>query len=325
MLNFAAGYYSPIFTNLQQKDKSGFLTYLWSTDPFKAKWTILAKAYSVIRDKVGKQGAPLDNFLAINGPFIGIVAAEDYLVMLGWEIGTDEEGQINLRRGQEIDLASIDYDLLTTNLSVQDIIQHSYKWGYFMDVEAGPLVDRVQPAMMMATGAQTVINSVHSSEHFLANISPEQGLVDEDGNQVHYVGEEVRTTETIEPHLPIESSTEDVESTNQAVNVTMTSSSTEINEQAEVDLATAASQSMDPMSMNWVQDQNQTLGDEPFFAPVNPVLALGNEYFSLNEGDEFNTELDFNPYMGSSFNAFDLSHFAYEDFVNELDPFFNEF
>jgi hypothetical protein len=64
-------YYSPIFTTFQQKDISGFLKRMWNADPFKAKWTIVAKAYSIIRDKVGKAQAPLDVFLQIVCPHIG--------------------------------------------------------------------------------------------------------------------------------------------------------------------------------------------------------------------------------------------------------------
>lgn len=54
-------YYSPLFTSLQQKDISGALTEMWAADPFHAKWTIVAKAYSVIRDQVGKVSTLLTN------------------------------------------------------------------------------------------------------------------------------------------------------------------------------------------------------------------------------------------------------------------------
>lgn len=47
-------YYIPIFPWLQQKEMSGFITILWREDPFHAKWTIVARAYSIIRDRVGK-------------------------------------------------------------------------------------------------------------------------------------------------------------------------------------------------------------------------------------------------------------------------------
>jgi hypothetical protein len=64
-------YYATIFTTFQQKDISGFVTRMWQKDPFQAKWTLVAKAYSIIRDKVGKAQAPLDTFLEIVCPHIG--------------------------------------------------------------------------------------------------------------------------------------------------------------------------------------------------------------------------------------------------------------
>lgn len=47
-------YYTVIFGQFQQKEISGFLTMLWQGDYFQAKWTIIARAYSEIRDQVGK-------------------------------------------------------------------------------------------------------------------------------------------------------------------------------------------------------------------------------------------------------------------------------
>jgi hypothetical protein len=44
------GYYATILRDIPQISKSGFLRVLRENDPFKAKWTILAKAYSLVRD-----------------------------------------------------------------------------------------------------------------------------------------------------------------------------------------------------------------------------------------------------------------------------------
>ena len=140
--------------SFQQKEISGFLTYLWQTDPCKAKWSILAKAYSIIRDSKGKENAPLDVYLAINGPFIGIIAPENYLVMLGWEISLNGEGQVSLRRDSDLDVSVLDHQLLTSNVSVADIIQHSYDSGYIVDDGSNMTVPDNQPVMMMATSAQ---------------------------------------------------------------------------------------------------------------------------------------------------------------------------
>jgi hypothetical protein len=57
--------------DIPQISKSGFLRVLRENDPFKAKWTILAKAYSLVRDdNLGRVG--LDTFMSVCGPFIEI-------------------------------------------------------------------------------------------------------------------------------------------------------------------------------------------------------------------------------------------------------------
>lgn len=140
-----------MFTSLQQKDISGFLTYLWQTDPFKAKWSILAKAYSRIRDSKGKAKAPLDSYLAINGPLIGIVPPEKYLEMLGWKIVAGDDGGRLLRRDFDVDVSSLDQDLLTSNVSVNDIIKHSYASGYIEADDVNLIMPDNEPAMTMAT------------------------------------------------------------------------------------------------------------------------------------------------------------------------------
>ena len=143
-----------MFTSLQQKEISGCLTYLWQTDPFKAKWSILAKAYSLIRDSIGKEKAPLDSYLAINGPFIGIVPPEQYLEMLGWKIVAGEDGGKLLRRDFDVDFDSLNQDLLTSNVSVNDIIEYTYATGYIAADEGNLIVPDNEPAMTMATSVQ---------------------------------------------------------------------------------------------------------------------------------------------------------------------------
>ncbi len=53
-----------------------------------AKWSILAKAYSMIRDSQGKAASPLDIFLQITCTYIGIIDRTIYLGLLGLEIGS---------------------------------------------------------------------------------------------------------------------------------------------------------------------------------------------------------------------------------------------
>lgn len=140
---------------MPQKVISGFLTHLWQADPTKAKWTILAKAYSELRDKVGKKRAPLPAFLAINAPFIGIIDPDDYLRIHGWEL-IDREGQTILRRTARPDGAAYEGSMLTTNASVEDVILNSYYHGYINEGDFGfaPLSSGM--SLIMATSAQPV-------------------------------------------------------------------------------------------------------------------------------------------------------------------------
>ncbi|KAI9851062.1 MAG: hypothetical protein M1838_004588 [Thelocarpon superellum] len=133
-------YYGSMFSTFQQKDISAFLTFLWKNDPFKAKWAILAKAYSVIRDSQGKHQAPLDFFLAINAPFIGIVQPAEYIAMLGWRFDIDEHGDRKLRRAFIPEADAFDNGDVTAVCSVHDVIQNSFEEGYIPAVGAESLL-----------------------------------------------------------------------------------------------------------------------------------------------------------------------------------------
>ncbi len=133
-----------------------FLTHLWRFDPTKAKWGIIAKAYSVLREEEGKENAPLKLFLALNAPFLGIVDPENYLRIHGWNI-TAENGHTVMRRKAQVDTTGFRNSMLTTNASVEDVIRNSYDQGYIK--RAGS--DRAAPSangisLTMATSAQPV-------------------------------------------------------------------------------------------------------------------------------------------------------------------------
>ncbi|MCJ1424800.1 hypothetical protein MMC29_002688 [Sticta canariensis] len=149
-------YYAPIFTSLQQKYISGFLTYLWNEDSDKGKWSIVAKAYSVIRDIKGKKRAPLDAFLAINAPFMGITEPGTYLVSHGWEIAAGENGSSMLRRNVELARSTSGSNCANMQASVDDVLRNSYANGYVEE----DVSDHVKPgnevALTMATSAQPV-------------------------------------------------------------------------------------------------------------------------------------------------------------------------
>ncbi|OAX78437.1 hypothetical protein ACJ72_07256 [Emergomyces africanus] len=124
-------FYSTAFPDLSQKIKSGLLRLLWTSDPFKAKWAILAKAYSIIRDSHAGQ-VNLESFLALNGPLIGIVGPNDYLRVMGLQLAVTMDKQFSVNKTNHH--AGPTQADLTTNLSVDDIVSHCYQAGYVAGV-----------------------------------------------------------------------------------------------------------------------------------------------------------------------------------------------
>lgn len=117
-------YYSSCFRNYQQKDISVFVNRMWLADFFKPKWTIVAKAYSIIRDRVGKANAPLDKFLAVACPAIGILTPDEYFKQMGWVLPTLER---ELGRLYTPDIRMFN---VTTNLSPNDLVMICERAGY---------------------------------------------------------------------------------------------------------------------------------------------------------------------------------------------------
>ncbi|KAL9066548.1 MAG: hypothetical protein Q9157_007108 [Trypethelium eluteriae] len=143
-------YYSPIFLDFQQKAISPLLTMLWQGDHFQAKWTILAKAYSKIRDQQGKDNANLSEFLELVTPVIGIIAPADYLSTMGWQMTEGENGP-TLHRETIPDFSSFSDELRTTNVSVEDIIEYFQLVGYAVNAStAAPSSAVAAPMLTMA-------------------------------------------------------------------------------------------------------------------------------------------------------------------------------
>lgn len=117
-----------MFPDITQKAKSGILRFLWQNDPFKAKWAILAKAYSKIRDEhCGSNNVSLDSFLNLNSGYIGILEPSLYLQAMGWELTVDEEQQYTMARVSHTTTNETD---VSTNYSVNDIVNRCYETGY---------------------------------------------------------------------------------------------------------------------------------------------------------------------------------------------------
>jgi hypothetical protein len=121
-------FYTVIFSQWQQKEASPCLTRMWHEDPFHAKWAIVAKSYSVIRDQVGKAQAPLDHYLQLVCPIIGIIAPEEYLDKMGWNMHDNDSKEII--RTVAPNFANFNAALRTTTMSADDLVRYCQEAGY---------------------------------------------------------------------------------------------------------------------------------------------------------------------------------------------------
>jgi hypothetical protein len=91
--------------------------------------SILAKAYSIIRKSNIKNTAPLDVFLLLTCLLIGIIPRDDYLGVRGWSI-VDSAGVKSMERMYTPDISSFPENILTTNLSSEEIVAHCQRVSY---------------------------------------------------------------------------------------------------------------------------------------------------------------------------------------------------
>jgi hypothetical protein len=85
---------------------------MWKNDHFKAKWTVIAKAYSCIRDIVGKQRASLVTFLTLVCPRIGTIIVDNYFGKMNWNLETTAGGTKILKQTSFPDLSYFRADIL---------------------------------------------------------------------------------------------------------------------------------------------------------------------------------------------------------------------
>ena len=145
------GYYAVLFDDFEQKIISTYIVFLWERDPCKAKWALAAKAYSIIRDQVGKEHAPLDVFLALVAELLGLVDPQHYLAVMGWEIAVNEVGNVSLMQNNTIEIGD---NVLCTNISVEDIVTYACQHGYAGATRSFATMPSDKPVMAMAASAQ---------------------------------------------------------------------------------------------------------------------------------------------------------------------------
>lgn len=103
---------------------------LWEKEPNKPLWSMMAKAWSTIRDRVGKNQAPLDKFFSIICPYLEVPSPETYLERYGWTVIVNQEGGPKLARDDVSESASISAEVAGRTLSVEDIISYCQSMGY---------------------------------------------------------------------------------------------------------------------------------------------------------------------------------------------------
>ena len=100
---------------------------VWQQEPFKGKWAIIAKAYSVLRDSLGKENAPLDKFFEISCELMSIIKPAQYFDTMGWEITIAEDGEPFMHRNEK----PLNPECYIDVFSVNDVIIHCYIKKYF--------------------------------------------------------------------------------------------------------------------------------------------------------------------------------------------------
>ncbi len=100
---------------------------MWSKDPSKNKWVLIAKVYSFVRDTVGKNKVPLNAFLKFACTEMDIVEPESYLAKFNWELSMGPEGQISFTQSSEPDIVESSRSRTESEL-LEACIANGYKF-----------------------------------------------------------------------------------------------------------------------------------------------------------------------------------------------------
>jgi len=162
---------------------------------------MLAKAYSVVRGSREKEDAPLDEFLGLCAPLIGVITPDEYQQVMGWKLTpADQDDKVSFGQNVQIwsshslcaqekvpTLARIfvpnfPAELTTTTLSVDDLIQRCHAAGYIKDggeetvahSTSGSLTMAVQPT---ATHLEGMLGPVQASNGVPASMSEQDNVL----------------------------------------------------------------------------------------------------------------------------------------------------
>jgi len=105
---------------------------LWKQDANQPLWTLMAKAWTLIRDQVGSVEAPRDEFFKILCPALHIPSPATYLEDHGWKVDLNEAGVAVLMRIPDAPPVQslVNAGLVDPTLSVHDLISYAKDSGY---------------------------------------------------------------------------------------------------------------------------------------------------------------------------------------------------
>jgi hypothetical protein len=158
--NVSTAYYKTIvqFKDAPMKDISPVLSTLWETDPNKPLWSLLSKTWSILRDEIGAEQAPLYKFFQLLCPALLIPSPDTYLDRFGWVLEYREGGTFHLHR------AFIPPDVAAgfpePIMSIGDIIRFCHANGfaqaYILDKRILPTTFLVREANRTPNGADVI-------------------------------------------------------------------------------------------------------------------------------------------------------------------------
>ncbi|KAJ5937401.1 Mating type protein [Penicillium verhagenii] len=108
--NIIEAFIAPLF-DMPQKAKSPLISHIWTDDPYKAQWQVIALAYSKLRDDFDMQDTRLATFIDIAKDLFQFPTPDLYIKQTGWKIQCND--------GNEFDLVKI---LPVHSFTVPDLI-----------------------------------------------------------------------------------------------------------------------------------------------------------------------------------------------------------
>ena len=279
---------------------------MWQADPFKAKWSLLAKAYSAIRDVQGKANAPLDQFLAMNAPLLGIIEPQQYLKALGWVFILEADGQLMIKRGEP----KFDGNALSTGVSVNGVIQHCFAHGYFTGRLSDVLLVNDETAVVISiegnTNAATDANSDHSND------SNEGVGNDGDANESQDSTEDKSNAAAVETQTSAshDSSIQTEEHPQQSMSTEDAGVATEDASSPGLPIEDNSLQTFEAAQLTTMSPRREALYPSDFMLPSNE-FALDEAFDPLYYDDQ----AVFDPFAGNQFDAFDWMD-GFDEYMN---------